>query len=131
VGGSGVQLSNEIGSFYEVPLPGKTVIRNNSFQRTFLDSIRVFTNGKAARARDITITGNRITGWHTDPKAIKTASAIHLSNVTGAIIGDNTIGKSAADPGISTPVLLTNCKDVMEKDNQTHMESNEGNPDDF
>jgi hypothetical protein len=118
VGGSGVTLNNEIGSFYEGPLPRDTVIRNNTFRNTFFDSIKVYTNGKGAVARNITITGNRITGWHTDPKASRTASAISLRNVVGAVIEDNTIGPGAADPGISTPILLNNCRDVGREGNQ-------------
>lgn len=122
VGGSGVQLNNEIGSFYEGPLPGNTVIRNNAFSNTFFDSIKVYTNGNGAHARNITITGNRITRWHTDPKAKFSASAISLRNVTGVVIVQNAIGESGADPSISKPVLLKNCKDVINKDNDILME---------
>jgi hypothetical protein len=112
VGGHGVSLSNEIGSFYEGPLPSDTVIRNNTFTHTFFDSIKVYTNGKGAMARNITIIGNRISGWHTDPKASRSASAISVRNTVGLTIEDNTIGPGAADPEISKPILLQNCKDI-------------------
>jgi hypothetical protein len=61
-------LNNEIGSFYEGPLPSNTIIRNNTFTNTFFDSITVYTNGRGAVARNIAITDNRITGWHTNPR---------------------------------------------------------------
>ncbi|MBT7068691.1 MAG: right-handed parallel beta-helix repeat-containing protein [Verrucomicrobia bacterium] len=117
VGGSGVALNNEIGSFYEGPLPSDTVIRNNTFADTFFDSIKIYTNGKGAVAKNITITGNTISGWHTDPRAENSASAINLRNVDGVVIENNTIGESGAKPSISTPVLLQNCTDVI---NRTH-----------
>jgi len=112
VGGHGVSLGNEIGSFYEGPLPADTVIRNNTFRNTFWDAIKVYTNGKGAQARNITITGNRIVGWYTDPRATTAASAISLRNVVGAVIKDNDIGPGATDPAISTPIRLQDCKDV-------------------
>lgn len=112
VGGSGVALNNEIGSFYEGPWPSDTIIRNNTFRNTFFDSIKIYTSGKGAVARTITITGNRITGWHTDPKASRSASAIDVRNAVGLIVEDNIIGPGAADPAISTPILLHNCRDV-------------------
>ena len=112
IGGSGVSLNNEIGSFYEGPLPSDTVIRNNTFTNTFFDSIKIYTNGKGAVARNITITGNTITGWHTNPMDPKSASAIYLQNVVGGVIKDNTIGPGAASPKISKPVRLMNCKDI-------------------
>ncbi len=122
VGGSGVTLHNEIGSFYEGPLPGDTTIRNNTFSNTFFDSIKVSANGKEAFARNITIAENSITGWHTDPKAKDSASAINLRNVLGVVIENNTIGESGADRAISKAILLNNCKDVINKDNEILME---------
>ena len=127
VGGSGVSLNNEIGSFYEGPLPADTVIRNNTFTDTFFESIKVYTRGRDVLARNITISGNRIQGWHTDPKARNSASAIHLRNVTGAIITNNVIGKSGADQSISNPLVLVNCKDVIKRDNQIEIGSKDGN----
>ena len=117
VGGHGVSLNNEIGSFYEGPLPRDTVIRNNTFRNTFWDAVKVYANGKGALARNITITGNRITGWYADPRAENSASAINLRNVAGVVVENNTIGESGAKPSISTPVLLKNCTDVI---NKTH-----------
>jgi len=117
VGGSGVTLNNEIGSFYEGPLPRDTVIHNNVFRNTFFDSIKVYTNGKGALARNITITGNRITGWHTNPRASRSAAAISLRNVARGVIKGNSIGPGAADPAISTPILLRNCKDIVKEGN--------------
>ncbi|MBT8044950.1 MAG: right-handed parallel beta-helix repeat-containing protein [Verrucomicrobiae bacterium] len=118
VGGSGVSLNNEIGSFYEGPLPADTVIRNNDFADTFFESIKVYTRGRNAEARNINIAGNRITGWHRDPRVKGPASAIHLRNVRGVVLEGNRIGESGADAGISEPLLLGNCTDVVRKDNK-------------
>ena len=118
VGGSGINLNNEIGSFYEGPLPHDTVIRNNTFTNTFFDSIKVYTNGKGAVARNITITGNRITGWHTNPMNPKSAAAINLRNVVGGVIRNNTIGPGAAAAAISQGIRLQNCKDVVQETNK-------------
>lgn len=118
VGGNGVSLNNEIGSFYEGPLPHDTLIRNNTFNNTFFDSINVYTNGRGAVARNITITGNRITGWHTNPRDPRTAAAISLRNVNGALIKDNVIGPGAAPANISKPIRLQNCKDIRKSENE-------------
>jgi hypothetical protein len=118
VGGNGVTLNNEIGSFYEGPLPHDTIIRNNTFINTFFDSINVYTNGQGAVARNITITGNRFTGWHTNPRSPESAAAIRLRNVNGALITDNIIGPSAAPASISKPIRLQNCKDIESSDNE-------------
>lgn len=118
VGGNGVTLNNEIGSFYEGPLPSDTVIRNNTFTNTFFDSINVYTNGQGAVARNITITGNRITGWHTNPRSPSSAAAIRLRNVDGVVIKDNIIGPSAAPANISKPIRLENSMNAMERGNE-------------
>ena len=112
VGGNGVTLNNEIGSFYEGPLPSDTIIRNNTFTNTFFDSINVYTNGQGAVARNITITGNRITGWHTNPRDPKSAAAIRLRHVDGAVVKDNIIGLSAAPANIAQPVRLEDCRNI-------------------
>lgn len=113
VGGSGVSLNNEISSFYEGPLPHDTVIRNNVFRNTFFDSIKVYANGRGAVVRNITITGNRITGWHTNPRSRGPAAAIHLRNVVGGTIQNNAIGPGAADPAVSTPLFTRGCRELV------------------
>ncbi|MEM9108807.1 MAG: glycosyl hydrolase family 28-related protein [Planctomycetota bacterium] len=116
VGGNGVRLGNEIGSFYEGPLPRNTVIRNNTFTNTYFDAIHIYTNGIDATAQEMTIKSNRITGWHTNPIDPKSAAAISLRNVVGAVIEDNEIGPSAAPEAVSVPIRLDNCKDVRMTD---------------
>ena len=117
VGGNGVSLNNEIGSFYEGPLPQNTVIRNNTFRNTFFEAIKVYTNGKGAEARNITITGNRIDNWYTDPNA-RAAAAISLTNVAGVTIENNTIGPGAADPSISIPIRIDACREIRNEGNR-------------
>lgn len=118
VGGNGVTLNNEIGSFYEGPLPRDVIIRNNTFSHTFFDSIHVYTNGHGAVAENITITGNRITDWHTNPRNPKSAAAICLRNVNGAVIQNNIIGPSAAPADIAKPIRLVNCEHVTLEHNE-------------
>lgn len=89
-----------------------------TFTNTFFDSIKVYTNGKGTVARNITITGNRITGWHTNPMNPKSAAAINLRNVVGGVIRNNTIGPGAAPAAISQGIRLQNCKDVVQETNK-------------
>jgi hypothetical protein len=117
VGGSGISINNEIRSFYSGPIPSDIVIRNNTFTDTFFDPIKIYTHGKGAVARNIRITGNRITGWHTNPRNPKSAAAIYMRNVSGAVIQDNTIGPGAAPPSISQPIRLQACEDISSTNN--------------
>ena len=112
VGGHGVSLNNEVGSFYEGPLPRDTVIRNNTFRNTFWDAVKVYTNGEGSVARNITVTGNRIDGWYTDPQARRQAAAINLRNVVGGVVVDNIIGPGKVAPAISKPILIRKCRDI-------------------
>jgi len=118
VGGHGVVLHNEIGSFYEGPLPQDTVIRNNTFRNTFWDAIKVYANGQGAAARNITITGNCISGWYTSPRERGPAAAINLRHVVGGVVEDNAIGPGAADPAVSTPILIRDCNDIRNEGNR-------------
>ncbi|MBT3374428.1 MAG: right-handed parallel beta-helix repeat-containing protein [Lentisphaerae bacterium] len=120
VGGHGVSLNNEIGSFYEGPLPRDTVIRNNTFRNTFWDAIKVYTNGKGAMARNITVTGNRISNWYTSPRERGPAAGINLRNVVSGVVADNIIGPGKADPEISTPILLKNCSEIRNEGNHVN-----------
>ncbi len=122
VGGCGVALNNEIGSFYEGPLPADTVIRDNTFRNTFLDAIKIYANGKGAMVRNVTITGNRISDWYTSPRDRGPAAAINLRNVTGGIVDGNCIGPGKADPAISTPILMRNCEGIRNKGNDVFTE---------
>ena len=63
VGGSGVYMSNEFGSFYEGPVPQDCTIRSNLFRNT--QGVPIIVGSKrattpAAYAKNIFITGNRI-----------------------------------------------------------------------
>ncbi len=117
VGGNGVSLNNEIGSFYEGPLPRDTVIRNNTFRNTFWEAVRVYTRGDGAVARNISVYGNQIDNWYTDPNAQK-ASAIYLRSVVEGTIRENIIGPGSADPEVSMPIRLEECQEIREQGNQ-------------
>jgi hypothetical protein len=109
VGGCGIELANEIGSFYEGPFPGQTVIRNNTFRNTVWNSIQVRANGNNAWARDITIKDNTFIGWP--------GSAMRLTNIDGGIIEGNTIKTGAADPSGSVPIIVKDSKNLTIKNN--------------
>ncbi|VGO13004.1 hypothetical protein PDESU_01558 [Pontiella desulfatans] len=87
-GGAGVQLNNEVGSFYEGPFPGDTIIRNNIMRNVNRHSFRVYTNGRGAFAEDITIENNTITDGE--------GPEIMLENIVGGAVRDNTIRRATA-----------------------------------
>jgi hypothetical protein len=63
VGGSGVYMTNEIGSFYEGPVPQNCIIRDNVFRNTQGTPVVVGSqraSSPAAYAKNIRITGNTI-----------------------------------------------------------------------
>lgn len=98
IGGSGVYLGNEIGSFYEGPFPAETIIRNNSFRQTGRHSIRVGARGLNAWARNITIENNAFSGWPN--------SAMHLSRMEGGIIRNNRIEPGDAESKSPVPIVI-------------------------
>jgi hypothetical protein len=98
IGGSGVWLGNEIGSFYEGPFPENTIIRHNTFRNTVGTPIHVTANGADAWARNITIEGNTFSGW---PDA-----AIRLSKLQGGLIRGNQIEAGRADVSATVPVRV-------------------------
>jgi len=104
IGGSGVRLNNEVGSFYEGPFPADTTIRNNTFRNTGLIPIQIGINGRGASAQNITIENNTFSEW---PDA-----AMRLSNLHGGIIRDNTIEAGRGEGAGAVPVVVKNSSDV-------------------
>lgn len=51
-------------------------------------------------------------------KRLSEGMAISLRNVDGVTITDNTIGPGAADPAISTPILLQECSKIHKEGNR-------------
>jgi hypothetical protein len=98
IGGAGVWLGNEIGSFYEGPFPEDTIIRNNTFRNTGIRSIHVETNGKNAWARNITIENNNFSDWPD--------TAMRLSNLQQGVIRNNRIEAGRADTDQAVPVVV-------------------------
>jgi len=109
VGGCGIELANEIGSFYEGPFPGQTVIRNNTFRNTVWNCIQVRANGNNAWARDITIKDNTFIGWP--------GSAIRLTDIDGGIIEGNRIKSGAGEASASIPIVVKNSKNLTIRNN--------------
>lgn len=109
IGGSGVWLRNEVGSFYEGPFPADTIIRNNRFRRTGGVPIHVGARGTDAWARNITIEGNTFSQWP--------GSAMRLSNLSGAVIRDNTIEAGRGDGSGSVPVVVKASRELRVRDN--------------
>jgi hypothetical protein len=103
VGGSGVHMANEIGSFYEGPVPQNSIIRNNVFRNTRWTPIVVGSksaSSPAAYAKDIRITGNSIQAL--------SAPCIEAFSVSGLNISGNKLSlKSSASAAVG-PLSLTN-----------------------
>ena len=103
VGGSGVYMANEIGSFYEGPVPQNCIIRNNVFRNT--QGVPIVVGSKrasspAAYAKNIRITGNSIEGLSTP--------CIQAFSVSGLNISGNKLSlKSPASAAVG-PLSLTN-----------------------
>ncbi|MCH7224631.1 right-handed parallel beta-helix repeat-containing protein [Haloferula sp. A504] len=110
VGGSGVWLGNEIGSFYEGPFPANTVIRNNTFRDTGQNPIRVRINGRNAWARNIRIEGNTFSGWP--------AAAMDLSGIQGGVIRGNSIEAGREDGTEAVPVVIRSSEELRISGNE-------------
>lgn len=105
VGGSGVYMTNEIGSFYEGPVPQDCIIRNNVFRNT--QGVPIVVGSKrasdpAAYAKSIRINGNRIEGM--------SAPLIQAFSVNGLEISGN---KLSLDPVAGTDALPLSLKNVI------------------
>jgi hypothetical protein len=84
VGGSGVYMTNEIGSFYEGPVPRNCIIRNNGFRNT--QGVPIVVGSQRAKspdayAKNIHITGNSIESM--------SKPCIQAFAVSGLTISDN------------------------------------------
>lgn len=118
VGGSGIYLGNEIGSFYEGPFPANITIRNNTFINTAWSSVRIFTKGKNVYAKNIQITGNFFSKLPTSSPGDNRTAAIELDNVDGGLVSGNIIerGKSSDD----SVIINNNCKRLIIINNTLH-----------
>ncbi len=110
IGGNGVNLGNEIGSFYEGPFPGDTIIRGNTFRNVEWFPVRVYARGKGAWAKNITIEKNRFFGWGD--------AALHLSNIDGGSVSRNEIGAGRKDTPQSDAIIVKDSRDVRLKKNK-------------
>jgi hypothetical protein len=103
VGGSGVYMTNEIGSFYEGPVPQNCIIRNNVFRNTQGTPVVVGSqraSSPAAFAKNIRITGNSIEGLATP--------CIRAFFVSGLDISGNKLSLNPAASADAVPLSLTN-----------------------
>lgn len=102
VGGNGVRMANEIGSFYEGPVPEDCIIRNNVFQNT--QGVPIVVGSKsasspAAYAKNIRISGNTI-------EALSTP-CIEAFSISGLNISDNKLSLKSTASAAAKPLLLT------------------------
>jgi hypothetical protein len=103
VGGSGVYMSNEFGSFYEGPVPQNCTIRSNLFRNT--QGVPIHVGSKrattpAAYAKNILITGNRIEA--------RSAPCIEAFSVSGLTISNNIVSVKSKGSSNIEPLSLTN-----------------------
>jgi len=115
VGGCGIYLGNEIGSFYEGPFPANTIIRNNTFIKTAWNSVRISTKGENVYAKNIHIIDNFFSEWRTSPRAKDKAAAIELSNVDGGIVSGNIMEQGNTSD--ASPIINQNCKQLVINNN--------------
>lgn len=108
VGGAGVWLGNETGSFYEGPFPADTTVRNNTFRNTGWRSIQAYAKGGDVRATNMTIENNTIIG--------QVREAIWLWRVDGAVVRGNTIGLASAET-LVTAIVVKDSRDILIEDN--------------
>ena len=103
VGGSGVYMSNEVGSFYEGPVPQNCTIRSNLFRNTQGVPIHVASKRAttpAAYAKNIFITGNRVEA--------RTPPCIEAFSVSGLTISNNIVSVKSKGSSNIEPLSLTN-----------------------
>ena len=102
VGGSGVYMTNEIGSFYEGPVPQNCIIRNNVFRNTQGTPIVVGSksaSSPASYAKNILITGNTIESL--------AKPCIQAFSVIGLTISGNRLSPGSSTSGTAVPLSLT------------------------
>ena len=112
VGGSGVYMTNEIGSFYEGPVPQNCIIRDNVFRNTQGTPVVVGSqraSGPAAYAKNIRITGNRIESL--------SAPCIRAFSVSGLEISGNKLSLHSAASADVLPLSLSNTVNETISDN--------------
>lgn len=103
VGGSGVYMSNEFGSFYEGPVPQDCTIRSNLFRNT--QGVPIHVGSKrattpAAYAKNILVTGNRIEA--------RSTPCIQAFSVNGLAISNNILSVKSKGSSNIEPLSLTN-----------------------
>lgn len=115
VGGSGIALVNEVGNFYEGPLPGHAIIRNNTFRRTNLHPIRIYAQGEGTRVENITIENNRFFEW--------AHAAVHVSRIDGGAITGNVFGPSRDNSPRSQAIIADESRGIVIRGNRHQSES--------
>ncbi|MEI7947659.1 MAG: right-handed parallel beta-helix repeat-containing protein, partial [bacterium] len=103
VGGSGVYMSNEFGSFYEGPVPQDCTIRSNLVRNT--QGVPIVVGSKRATTpavyvKNILITGNRIEASSTP--------CIQAYSVNGLAISNNILSAKSKGSSNIEPLSLTN-----------------------
>jgi hypothetical protein len=112
VGGSGVYMTNEIGSFYEGPVPQNCIIRTNVFRNTQGTPVVVGSQralNPAAYAKNIRIIGNTIQS-HGKP-------CIQAFSVSGLTVSGNELSVTSPASGTVVPLSLTKILNETISDN--------------
>ncbi|MGN6555956.1 MAG: right-handed parallel beta-helix repeat-containing protein [Verrucomicrobiota bacterium] len=108
IGGSGISMGNEIGSFYEGPFPHDNIIRTNTIRNTQMAAIEIYSRGltrQGQNARDIEVLGNQITVLPGKP-GIVVESAANVAVMGNSITSAE--GKSLKEARLT----VKNSKDV-------------------
>lgn len=111
--GDGVHMANEVGSFYEGPVPQNCIIRSNVFRN--IQRVPIVVGSKralhpAAYASNIRIIGNRIEG--------RAAPLIQAFSVSGLNISSNKFSVSYSAAGGGGVLSLTHTLNETVSDNE-------------
>jgi hypothetical protein len=111
-GGSAMHLGNEIGSFYEGPIPQQVVIRNNTIRNVLSDAIVFYSRTKLhdPLAHTVLVESNRIETLH--------GSALRASCASNIMVRGNTIVVNERAVPETGAIRLDHCRDVELSRNQ-------------
>jgi hypothetical protein len=111
-GGAAMHLGNEIGSFYEGPIPQQVVIRNNTIRNVLSDAIVFYSSTKLHEplAHTVLVESNRIELLH--------GSALRASCASNIVVRGNTIVVNARAVPETSAIRLDRCRDVDLSRNQ-------------
>ncbi len=106
VGGAAIWMANEIGNFYEGPLPQNNIIRDNIIRNTQWVAIAVEAGGGRRNARNIRIENNKI-------QILPGSTAIRIRNGHDIMLSGNTVTTRGGGSVRNDGIQITNSDHVI------------------